>query len=521
MKIKAFSFERDSLSSADIKSALTKRLTDEAVYFESFKEPNELFGAVSEALTQANVILLGVEEQLYLKFKPIVIKAFSFTPAYSEKIEQKINGKITDEKLLKAHLLVPDECTELITKNGLYSGFYVCSNWQYIMVFPLNGELALEIFDEANLPFIKPKEDRSALLSSLTKNTASKKATALVEKLRENSLKLAIPSTPAASLFKDDIKTAGSYENNVFFTPFVNDAGAGDKKEYAAELAKGALELRLADIGAAVSNIFREKDGDEIKSYYAFISIATKEKTVIRRLIADGDENVESLIVEATAELYSLIEKYTDELIFKKKASEEEKRKYEAAQIEAEYKADSRPTAALGKKGTVIAVTALAAAVIICIILGFKFGGYFVSPSDAPEESQLQNNPNQSTENPSLNNSLSVPEDSETETMSVFTSETDTSSIFDVRATLPEIDDDDNTPVYTPTPQTTRKNNTVSTTKKTEVKTTAAPITTKPKPTEAVVTTTKKPAETEEVEKTTAEAENADQEEPVDNNTDE
>ncbi len=504
MKIKAFSFERDSLLSADIKSDITKRLTDEAVYFESFKDPNTFFNAVSEALSRANVILLGVEEQLYLKFKPIVIKAFGFTPAYSEKIEQQIGETLTDEKLLKAHLLVPDESTELLTKNGLYSGFYVCSNGQYIMVFPLSSS-ATEIFDNADLPFIKPHEDRTELLNSLTQNSASEKAVSLIKKLKENGIKLAISSTPAAALFKDDIRAAGGYESNIFFTPFVNDTGAGDKKDYAAELAKGSLELRSANIGAAVSNIFREKDGDEIISYYAFISIATQEKTVIRRLIADGGENVESLIVEATAELYSLIEKYTDELIFKRQASEEEQRKYEAAQIEAEYSADSRPSAALGKKGTIVAVTALAAAVVICIILGFKFGGYFVSPSDEPEESMLQTNQNSTLQNPSLNNSLSVPNNSETEAISDFTSQAATTSIFDVPGTLPEINDDDNddnTPVYLPTPNTTRRNNS-STNKTTEAKTTTSQ-TVKPKPTQTTAAAASS-QESESTEETTEE----------------
>lgn len=491
MKIKAFSFERDSLSSADIKSNVTKKLTDEAVYFESFKDPNALFNAVSDALSKANVILIGVEEQLYLKFKPIVIKAFSFTPAYSEKIEQRINGKLTDEKLLKAHLLVPDECTELLSESGLYSGFYVCSNGQYILVFPLNSSAYTDIFDNARLPFVKPHEDRAELLESLTQNGASEKAVSLIKKLTENGIKLAVSSTPAASLFKDDIRAAGGYESNIFFTPFVNDTGAGDKKDYAAELAKGSLELRNAHIGAAVSNIFRERDGDEIKSYYAFISIATEEKTVIRRLIADGGENVESLIVEATAELYSLIEKYTDELIFKMQATEDERKKYEAAQIEAEFKADARPAAALGKKGTVITVTALAAAVVICIILGFKFGGYFVSPSDDPEESQLQTNLNSTMPNPSLNNAYSVPNDTETETLSLFTSQADTTSIFDVSVTLPEIDDgNDDTPVYSPTPNTTKKN-TESTTKKHTTTTTTTPAP-KPKPSDSATQATEK-----------------------------
>lgn len=468
MKIKAFSFERDSLAFADIKSEVSKRLTDEAVFFESFKDPNALFNALSDALSKANAILLGVEPQLYLKFKPIIIKAFNFTPAYSEKIEERIGDKVTDEKLLKAHLLVPNESTELITSTGLYSGFYVASNSQYIMVFPLEETAVKEIFDDAALPFIKT-ENREELLSSLVENGASKKGEELVKKLVDNGLKLAVSSTPAAALFKDDIRACEGYENNVFFTPFVNDSGAGDRKEYAAELAKGAMELRSADIGAAVSNIFREKDGDEIKGYYAFISVATGEKAVIRRLIADGDENVENLVVEATAELYSLIEKYTDELIFKRQASEEEKKKYEAAQIEAEYKADERPSAALGKKGTIIAVAALAAAVVICIILGFKFGGYFVSPSEDPEESGLQSNPNISVTNPSENVPSSILND-ETESMSVFTSESDTTSIFDVPRTVSAIENNDNRNTYRPSPETTKRRETTTSAPKTTAK---------------------------------------------------
>ncbi len=493
MKIKAYSFERNSFSTADIKASIVEQLTDKSVFFESFSDPNELFKELSSALTKANAILLGVEPQLYLKFKPILIKAFGFTPAYSEKAENRIGSEITDEKLLKAHLLVPNESTELLSDNGLYSGFYVCSNNQYITVFPLDSKIVPKILLDGELPFVASEKDKKETFSEIMGSFASEKSKYIVNKLVKNNIKLSVSSTPAAAAMKDDIKACSNYENNVFFTPFVNDTGAGDKKEYAAELAKGSMELRSADLGAAISNIFREKDGDKVKGYYAFISVTTADKAVIRKLIADASESVDNLIAEATNELYSMIDKYLDEVIFKKNATDEELKKYEESLIEAEYKADERPIANLGKKGTIIAIAALAAAVIICIILGFKFRGYFVNPSDKPEESTLQTNPKTTQSAPSTEftfpttneekTSEDVTEESSENEITVFESST---SIFDVTTTVPvyvPVGTNNNQVVYTQ-PRTTQRETEKQETTKKETTTEKQTTTQKPKPTE-------------------------------------
>lgn len=117
----------------------------------------------------------------------------------------------------------------------------------------------------------------------------------------------------------------------------------------------------------------------------------------------------------------------------------------------------------------------------------------------------LQTNQNSTLQNPSLNNSLSVPNNSETEAISDFTSQAATTSIFDVPGTLPEINDDDNddnTPVYLPTPNTTRRNNS-STNKTTEAKTTTSQ-TVKPKPTQTTAAAASS-QESESTEETTEE----------------
>ncbi len=480
MKIKAYSFQQNNLNTAKVKSEICNKLTDTAVYFENFSEPNQLFASISEALKTANAILIGTPTQTYLKFKTVLIKAFGFTPAYSGKIEDAIGSAVTDEKLLKAHTLVPNESTELLSKDGLYSGFYVSSAEQYIVVFPIDDDITPFMFDSLKLPFIKEPENKEEALKEIESETSSEKAKRIVTKLVKNELKLSVPSTPTVALMKEDIKACKNYENFVFFTPFVNDSGAPDKKAYSAELAHGAMELRSADLGASVSNVFREKDGDKVKCYYTFISVSTPDKTVIRKLIADSDEKIENLVTEAIDELYTMLDKYIDEAIFKKTATAEELEKFENAQIEAEYVSDVRPVAKLGKKGTVIAVSIIAAAVIICIILGFKFKGYFVNPGDEVSTS-LQPTPSVSFTIPSTQpqSTTSVPEVTEpssettTDSLTVFAPET-TSSIFTNPVTVPVPQPYsynsytyNNTTAYTP-PQTTKKSE--PTTKKKENK---------------------------------------------------
>jgi hypothetical protein len=76
MKIKAFSFERNEFDTALLKQNIASQLTESGVFFESINAPDKLFTAISDALETADVILIGSEDALYLKFKPVLIKAF-------------------------------------------------------------------------------------------------------------------------------------------------------------------------------------------------------------------------------------------------------------------------------------------------------------------------------------------------------------------------------------------------------------------------------------------------------------
>ena len=389
MKIKAFSFERDSFTLSDVKKSVIETLDGAGLYFESFSNANAFFEAVSSSMDDNDAVILGIESSLYLKFKPILIKAFNFTPAYSSRIQSRIPGSISDEKTRKAHMLIPNESSELLTPDGLYSGFYVISEGKHIVVLPLKKELSVNLLKNTDFPFIKRKTISVVSVDEEPTDDILVKAEAVIQKLVEYDLTVAIPTTPAAATLQDRLNTIDGGDR-IIFTPFVNDKGVTEPKEYSAELARGAKELRNAEIGATISTIFREKKGDITLSYYAFIGVAIEDKVVVRKLIATADESVPNLVKEATIELYNLIDKYIDEYVFKADAPEEEIEKYETAQIESEVAAEMRPTASLSRNGMIAAIAILVLAVVACIAVGFKFSDYLVSTDDDPEAEVLQ-----------------------------------------------------------------------------------------------------------------------------------
>ena len=389
LKIKAFSFERDSFTLSDVKMSVIETLDGAGLYFESFSNANSFFEAVSSSLSDNDVVILGVESSLYLKFNPILIKAFNLTPAYSGKIQDRIPASITEERTRKAHMLIPDESTELLSSDGLYSGFYTVSEGKHIVVLPLKKDLSVALLKNSDFSFVKRKSISVVSVDEDPVDDILEKAKIVVEKLEKHDLKVAIPTTPAALTLQDKLNTIEGGDR-VIFTPFVSDKGITEPKEYSAELARGAKELRNTEIGATISTIFREKKGDITLSYYAFIGVAIEDKVVVRKLIASADESVPNLVKEASIELYNLIDKYIDEFVFKLDAPEEEIEKYETAQIQAEVATEMRPTASLSRNGMIAAIAILLLAVVACAVIGIKFGGYSDSPTDAPETEVLQ-----------------------------------------------------------------------------------------------------------------------------------
>ena len=106
MEFKAFSFEQNSHAFAQIKRSVADAVDNTAVYFESYSDSKQLFNDIGDALEYADVLLIGIEPKAYLKFKPVLIKAFDFTPAYSDKIMNLVGETTSDETSFPKSFLV-------------------------------------------------------------------------------------------------------------------------------------------------------------------------------------------------------------------------------------------------------------------------------------------------------------------------------------------------------------------------------------------------------------------------------
>ena len=165
-----------------------------------------------------------------------------------------------------------------------------------------------------------------------------------------------------------------------------------------------------------------------------------------------------------------MIDKYIDELAFKLNASVEDSEKYEDSVIEAEVVSDVRPEASISKTGIIVAAIAVVLAVVACVVLAFKFGGYFVTPSDTPANESLQQGDSAQTTVPTTLPVIpanTIPQN----TVAEVTELQSVTSLFDVTTTLP-IPDTTYQIIYTPNPNPNPNQNNNQTTTEKEDKTT-------------------------------------------------
>ena len=70
MNIKAYSFEHNSHTLAEVKRAVADQLDCPGVYFESYSDAKEMFADINENIDSADVILIGVESKALLRGNP-------------------------------------------------------------------------------------------------------------------------------------------------------------------------------------------------------------------------------------------------------------------------------------------------------------------------------------------------------------------------------------------------------------------------------------------------------------------
>jgi N6-L-threonylcarbamoyladenine synthase len=103
LKIKAFSFERDSFTLSDVKMSVIETLDGAGLYFESFSNANSFFEAVSSSLSDNDVVILGIESSCDDTSVAVIRDGYLLSNVISSQAIHSAYGGVVPELASRAH----------------------------------------------------------------------------------------------------------------------------------------------------------------------------------------------------------------------------------------------------------------------------------------------------------------------------------------------------------------------------------------------------------------------------------
>ncbi|HZJ75244.1 MAG TPA: hypothetical protein VFD25_01520, partial [Clostridia bacterium] len=380
---------------------------DGEISFDDYFDMESLFGAIEDALSSTDLLVIAAPLPLYNDLKATLINAFDMKTEQNLAIKFALGSTLSEDDAILAHCTVPLSSEILLTADGLYSGFYVESHGQYIMLLPLDKGRLTFLFERSSFPFLEQSPTYENIEQAEPENAEDVRikdkyideAFSLIRLLRENSHKVALPSNPPSEYLKSMLSNSDEYTEHFKFTPHIEDKGNKKSGEYAAQIAKISRELAAADIGASISDIYNEPDSEEGKETFIFICVADERKAIVRKLFANPDESDDELLKEAAFELLLLIKKISSDLLAIKEAlfdndtvnvpTDDHNNDFGAIVDSDEHSDDddwsdlfdsaveNDTSGTIGKKGVIVAVVLIVLALLISVLVGLKTTGVF------------------------------------------------------------------------------------------------------------------------------------------------
>lgn len=396
MNIQFFSYtDNGDISYTQAKDMiLGQLLKDGSSGFADYSDMSGLFDALDIALHTANVLVIAAAPPVYNGLKSTVIEAFGLQAEKNAAIELALGDTLLSEEIIDAHCTVPSSCVTLLSVDGMYCGFYVESEGQYIVLLPLDKDRLGYILQNSVFPFAQ--DGASQPHGNSPENSAQQgvpkeytdEAFAVIRLLRENYLRVAIPSTSASEYLKSILVNCDDYEEQFRFTPHIEDTGDQRSGEYAAQIAKISRELAGADIGVSITEMRAKDTEDGETELYSFICVADEHKAIVRKLYANPGESESDLLGEAAFGLLMLIKTTASDIAAFREALYADGYGADAPEAGADepqedgYDEDDeeyngRPVAAVGKKGMIAALVIIGLALLASLIVGLKFTGVF------------------------------------------------------------------------------------------------------------------------------------------------
>lgn len=309
--------------------AAFKHILDEQFAFETFGNEKEFLSRLSSAVATDHIIVLGSEAALFPAFKTFVCNSFQLKCKPNKSIQKAITTAHPelDEATVVEQSNIPSNASPLITQDGVYSGFAMKAKKQLLIVLPLDDKRIDSIINNGIYPFVRTNMDMSLLIADPLKNVDGSKVKpeepkaamynpeeikATVKKLMEMGLSVAVANTKTVDFLSNISTTSVDLSKVVFISSYDAPKGERSAREYAIDLAKGALANSTNSVGAAITKVFSIVDEEGKPQFFMYICIADKENANVAKLTAENGETPPQLIYKAIEELFCMLNLWAD-----------------------------------------------------------------------------------------------------------------------------------------------------------------------------------------------------------------
>ena len=304
-------------------------ILDEKYTFNYFQNEKDFLEELSNALESDHMIVLGSEPILYNAFKTFVCKSFQLKCRPNKTILKRISElhPELDEATINAQAQIPTNATPLLSEDGIYSGFAVKSKRQLLIVLPLDDKRVDYIINRGIQPYVRANMDMSVLIADPLKDIDEGKAIqpkkngalydvqlikATVKKLGERRLTVAVANTKTVDFLGNISTTSVDLSKTIFISPYISEKGDLSGREYAVNLAKGALVNSSNSVGASITKVFSAPGDDGTPQLFMYVCVADMENANVAKLIAEDGETPPQLIYKAIEELFKMLNLWAD-----------------------------------------------------------------------------------------------------------------------------------------------------------------------------------------------------------------
>ncbi len=315
---------------------------------------------VDSCAQEGGIIFAAVPVSLFLNAKLRLIKKISTKIVRSNSICAALDkNPSVDPKERDLHAAIPEKAKALKTADGLFSAFIKEHGKSLIIFLPLEKELLSYMFDAGLARLLgglfpdaqshKPSSTERNGFSSLKKS---------VEAVIGSGKTVAVSPCGCAKPLLSAISTVPDCES-----AFVQDNAMRDRlpdesiENYTAQCAKISKENAGTDLGISVSSIYKDKTDD---SDFVIVCVADSDRAKAAKVYSNPGEEKKHLVAAAVIRLCEMLGELSGpEGLVNPDLPVEKPKKW----------------AKNSKLPIIITSIGIAAAVVICVILAFVFGG--------------------------------------------------------------------------------------------------------------------------------------------------